>query len=189
MTAVLLVGPEAEPLSVADAKTFLRVTHDDDDGVIAALIAAARAQIEAQTRAALITQTWRVGLDAWPRNGRISPRIAPLQSLAAARVFDADGMSRALDVDRFVVDRAAGVVTAPAWSLPVPGRAQGGVELDLVAGFGDGAADVPELLRHAVRTLVAHWYDNRGLVAIGQSIAMMPASVAAMIAAYRVRSL
>lgn len=189
MTAVLLVGPEAEPLSVADAKTFLRVTHDDDDGVIAALIAAARAQIEAQTRAALITQTWRIGLDAWPGNGRVSPRLAPLQSLAAARVFDADGMSRALDVDRFVVDRAAGVVTAPAWSLPVPGRAQGGVELDLVAGFGDGAADVPELLRHAVRTLMAHWYDNRGLVAIGQSIAMMPASVAAMIAAYRVRSL
>jgi hypothetical protein len=36
--------------------------------------------------------------------------------------------------------------------------------------------------RHAVRTLAAHWDDNRGLVAIGGSIAMLPGSVSAMIA-------
>jgi len=36
---------------------------------------------------------------------------------------------------------------------------------------------------------VAHWYENRGLIAIGQSVAMMPASVNAMIAAYRVPAL
>jgi uncharacterized phiE125 gp8 family phage protein len=188
MSAVLLTAPVAEPLSLADARDFLRVSHSDDDAVIAALIAAARGQIEAQTRCALMTQTWRVACDAWPNDGRIRPRLAPLRSLAAVRVFDAGGTARPLNASAFVVDTAAGVVAAPAW-LPAPGRSLAGIELDLVCGFGDAASDVPELLRHALRTLVAHWYDNRGLVAIGQSIAMMPASVAAMIAAYRVRSL
>ncbi|MDB5521411.1 MAG: hypothetical protein JWQ82_1008, partial [Tardiphaga sp.] len=36
---------------------------------------------------------------------------------------------------------------------------------------------------------VAHWYDNRGLMAIGGNVAMMPGSVHAMIASYRVLSL
>ena len=34
-------------------------------------------------------------------------------------------------------------------------------------GYGDAAGDVPEPLRQAIRLLVAHWYENRGLVALG----------------------
>jgi uncharacterized phiE125 gp8 family phage protein len=47
MSAILLVPPSAEPWSVAEAKDFLRIEHDDDDAVIAALIAAARGHVEA----------------------------------------------------------------------------------------------------------------------------------------------
>ena len=47
MSAILLIPPSAEPWSVAEAKAFLRVEHDDDDAVIAALIAAARGHVEA----------------------------------------------------------------------------------------------------------------------------------------------
>jgi uncharacterized phiE125 gp8 family phage protein len=43
MAAVLIQGPAIEPLSLADAKLFLRVAHDDDDDLITALISAARA--------------------------------------------------------------------------------------------------------------------------------------------------
>ncbi|WP_296742562.1 head-tail connector protein, partial [Mesorhizobium sp.] len=94
-----------------------------------------------------------------------------------------------IDVERFVVDTTANVIAAPGWSLPPPGRGTAGIELDVEIGFGDNAADVPEVLRHAIRTLVAHWYENRGLAAIGQTVAMLPGSVSAMIASYRVLSL
>ena len=36
-----------------------------------------------------------------------------------------------------------------------------------MCGYGGGAADVPEPLRQAIRLLVGHWYENRGVVAIG----------------------
>ncbi|MBB5047826.1 putative phiE125 gp8 family phage protein [Rhodopseudomonas rhenobacensis] len=189
MAAILLVGPASEPWTLAEAKSFLRVEHDADDAVITALIAAARGQIEALTRRALLLQSWRLVLDHWPAEGRVDVRIAPLRAVTAARVFDGAGVSHPVDPAGFVVDAAANVIAAPCWSLPPPGRAHAGIELDLQLGFGAQAADVPDVLRHAIRTLVVHWYENRGLVAIGQSVAMLPSSVVAMIASYRVLSL
>ncbi|MBX9822304.1 head-tail connector protein [Afipia birgiae] len=189
MPAYLITAPAAEPLSLVDAKHFLRVEHGDDDAIITALVSAARNHIEALTRNALIVQTWRLVLDRWPDGGRIAPRIGPLRALAAARVFNAENDASTIDPEIFVVDAAAGVLAAPSWSLPVPGRSVAGIELDIEVGFGAAASDVPPTLLQAIRMLVAHWYENRGLIAIGSSVAVMPASVNAMIASHRVLSL
>ena len=86
MPSILLTGPAIEPWSVAEAKSFLRAENDDDDTVIASLIAAARNQVEALTRSALIAQTWRLVLDQWPHDGRIKPGRGPLRALTAGRV-------------------------------------------------------------------------------------------------------
>jgi uncharacterized phiE125 gp8 family phage protein len=188
MSARLLTPPAVEPWTVGEAKEFLRVATDDDDAIIASLIASARGQVEAQARCLLISQTWRIARNAWPADGRLSLRFAPLRAVIAARVFNTAGLATSIDPESFVID-GAGVVSAPPWSLPPPGRAVAGIELDIEAGFGASPEDVPELLRHAVRILVAHGYDNRGLVAIGGTVAMLPGSVNAMIASYRALSL
>ncbi len=189
MSAILLTPPAVEPWTVAEAKSFLRVEHDDDDAIIASLISAARCHVEALTRRALITQTWRVVLDHWPDDGRIKLRMGPLRSVTAARVYDFANVASSIDIERFVVDAAADIIASPCWSLPIPGRCTAGIELDVELGFGGAATDVPDVLRHAIRTLVAHWYENRGLAAIGATVAMLPGSVNAMIASYRVLSL
>ena len=189
MSALLLVPPSAEPWSVAEAKDFLRVEHDDDDAVIGALIAAARGHVEALTRRALLLQRWRFVLDAWPARGRLNLRTGPLRSVIAARVFDAAGNADSIDVETFVVDAAADIVASPCWALPLPGRLAAGIELDVELGYGAAASDVPDALRHAIRMLVAHWYENRGLAALGASAAMLPGGLGALIAPYRVLSL
>jgi uncharacterized phiE125 gp8 family phage protein len=189
MSAILLIPPSAEPWSVAEAKTFLRVEHDDDDAVIAALIAAARGHVEALSRRALLVQRWRFVLDAWPAGGRLDPRIGPLRGLIAARVFDTFGNAHSIDLSTFVVDAAANVIAAPCFAVPPPGRACAGIELDVELGYGALGTDVPNALRHAIRMLVAHWYENRGLAAIGANVAMLPAGLGALVAPYRVLSL
>jgi uncharacterized phiE125 gp8 family phage protein len=189
MPAILLIPPSAEPWSVAEAKTFLRVEHSDDDAVIAALIAAARGHVEALTRRALLVQRWRFVLDAWPAGGRLDPRMGPLRSVIAARVFDAANNAHSIDVATFVVDAAANIIASPCWALPLPGRTTAGIELDVELGYGALATDVPDALRHAIRMLVAHWYENRGLAAIGASAASLPGGLGALIAPYRVLSL
>jgi uncharacterized phiE125 gp8 family phage protein len=190
MSSVLLTPPATEPVSLAEAKAYLRVVHDDDDPLITALIAIGRTHVEAGTRRALIAQTWRHSRETWPTAGRIALLPAPLQELAAARVYDAEGNAQTIDAESFVLDTISvpGVVSFPPWSVPTPGRATAGIEIDFVAGYGETADDVPAPLRLAIRLLVAHWYENRGMVASG-GVAPLPASVAELIAPYRVLSL
>ena len=191
MSSILLSGPAIEPVSLDEAKAFLRVEHDDDDDVIAALIAGARVYVEAQTRRALITQSWRLIRDAWPDGGRVAVLPVPLRQLTAARVYRLDGSTQAIDPAGFVVDTAAApaLLSFANGAPPAPGRVVAGIELDIVAGYGDAAGDVPADLRQAIRLMVAHWYENRGLVAAGQTVGLLPAAPAALIAPYRVLSL
>jgi uncharacterized phiE125 gp8 family phage protein len=191
MSSILLTPPAAEPITLAEAKAYLRVAIDDDDDVIAALVAGARVHVESQTRRALITQSWRIVRDAWPDDGRLAILPVPFVSIAAARVHHEDGTTQSIDVSAFTADTASApaIVSFAPWSLPLPRRAAGGVELDITAGYGDAGSAVPEALRQAIRLLVAHWYENRGLIAIGHEVAVMPVSVAALISSFRVYAL
>jgi uncharacterized phiE125 gp8 family phage protein len=191
MPSILLSGPAFEPVTLAEAKAHLRVEHDDDDDVIAALIAGARVHVEAQTRRALITQSWRIVRDAWPDDGRIAVLPAPLRALTAARVYRLDGTTQEIDTATFVVEAGSvpAVLSFASGAMPAPGRVAAGIEFDVEAGYGDAPADVPGDLRQAIKTLVAHWYENRGLIAAGQGVSVLPSSVAAMLAPYRVLSL
>jgi uncharacterized phiE125 gp8 family phage protein len=97
----------------------------------------------------------------------------------------ADGTAQALDLDGFVVDASG----APArlafvpWAVPQPRRTHAGIELDVVAGYGDEGSAVPEPLRLAVRLLLAHWYEHRGTAG---ALPPVPAAVTALMAPYRV---
>ena len=188
MALILLAGPAVEPITLAEAKLYLRVEHADDDALIGSLITAARAHVETRIRRALITQTWRIVRDAWPRDGRITLPIAPLRQVVAARAFDGEGIAEPIDAEEFVVDVAAGVIGLGPWALPVPGRAVGGIEIDVELGYGPTAADVPQPLRQATRFLLAHWYDNRGLVG-APAPGTLFATVDQLLAPYRILSL
>jgi uncharacterized phiE125 gp8 family phage protein len=191
MSSILLTPPAVEPVTLAEAKAYLRIDNDDDDAVISALIAGARSHVEAQTRRALITQTWRLVRDAWPGDGRVAVVPSPLRQITAARVYRLDVITQTLDLQAFVANAAAtpAIISFLTWSLPVPGRPAAGIEIDVEVGYGDDPADVPEPLRQAIKLLVAHWYENRGLIAVGQTLALLPATVAALIAPYRLLSL
>jgi uncharacterized phiE125 gp8 family phage protein len=190
MSSILLLPPAVEPLTLAEAKLFLRVEHTDDDALISALIAGARIHLETDTRRALIVQTWRAVRDAWPADGRIAVTPAPLRQVVAARVYDFSGATQAVDPQAFALDKASSVLGFAPWSLPQPGRVVGGIEIDVETGYGATAADVPEPLRQAIRLLLAHWYENRAVAANGSATAKpLPANVAALLAPFRGLSL
>lgn len=154
--------PETERVSLEDAKAHLRINHDADDEVIAALIKTARQICEEYTGLALITRDCRLYLDQWPKHTLSLPK-PPLVNVAAVNVYDADGVPSEFPAAHYAVDTAGRpgrveMTGTPPW----PGQALSGIEIEFSAGFGDSEDDVPSSLREGIKRLVAHLYMNRG---------------------------
>jgi uncharacterized phiE125 gp8 family phage protein len=187
MNLILLSGPAVEPVSLDEAKAWLRLDSNDEDQLLSALIVSARMTLEAFTRRFFVTQSWRMTLDAWPspalRRKFIAVPLAPMQSVAAIRIYDAEDIAQMLDVDAYRATAAPERGRIVFREAPEqPGRSADGVEIDVVAGYGDDAAETPEPLRRAILALVAHWHENRGDEAEG---ARLPALVAELARPYR----
>ena len=63
MIVTTLAPPAAEPVSLAEAKEYLRIGGDGEDGLVGSLIAGARARIEGLASVAMITRSLRVTMD------------------------------------------------------------------------------------------------------------------------------
>jgi len=190
MPLTLLTPPAQEPVTLTDVKAWLRIDGIDEDGLINALITSARLSIETITSQALITQTWRVVLDQWPLAPIVEVPLSPLQSLAAARIYNADGSTTALTVSDFRVEinakqqpRLALLKRQPPPMLPISG-----IEIDLVTGYGDDGTSVPEPLKLAVKMLVAFWFENRGDEPTGVPL-KWPDEISRLLAPYHMRRL
>ncbi len=187
MAAILIEPPAGEPLSLSEAKNYLRVGHDTEDALIASLIASARMQAESRTRRALMTQTWRIVLDRWPSSSVIVSPVSPLREVVAARVRDQAGEFVALDADIFIANTASapGLIWFDAGRVTQPGQAAAGIEIDIECGYG-AAADVPAPLVQAMRLLLARAYEYRGHE---EKAGFLPEGIAALLAPFRVVSL
>jgi uncharacterized phiE125 gp8 family phage protein len=190
MTSILLTAPLVEPISLADAKTFLRVADAADDQLITTLIAAARVHIEALTRQAHIQQDWQLVLNRWPDNGEIELPIGPFVELLDARTFDQNGVPTPIPTIEFLpaIGRSPTKLRVPN-SVATGLRDRAGIEIDYRVGFGADASSVPNDLKHAMQTLVAHWYQNREAVVMAGSGAIVPLGFDQLIAPYRVPNL
>ncbi len=162
MRRTIVNVPTVEPIGLTEAKRWLRVDHADDDGLIAALIKAARERIEARTGRALMAQTWRIVLDQWPAEARVMLPILPVISVTAVRVMDAAGAAMVLASVLYALEPGMEPPVLAVKSPPGPGRGRSGIEIDVVAGYGTTAIDCPEPLRQAMRLLLVAAYEARG---------------------------
>jgi uncharacterized phiE125 gp8 family phage protein len=184
MPPILLSGPAIEPLSLQEAKNWLRIDTNLEDTLVQALVTSARVVIEAHAGVQMITQSWRIVMDRWPQAWPMPLPLRPLISVEAVRIIDDIGAAESLPSTEYILD-LAGMHPRLHFSIqpPPPGRPLAGIEIDVISGFGPAAMDVPEPLRQAVRVLLARWYENRGDAA--DDAQAIPKSVAALVSAWR----
>jgi len=157
MIATMLAPPAAEPVGLVEAKDYLRIVGDGQDGLVGELIAAARSPVEELTGVAMITRSLRLTHDWWPQ-GTAERRwvrlpVRPSRALNAVGVYNGFGV--ASDVtSRFTLP--AGRSAKLRWTdgvFPWPGLRLGGIETDYAAGLDEAPEDVAEGLRLAVMRL------------------------------------
>ncbi|KKC39940.1 hypothetical protein WH87_06760 [Devosia epidermidihirudinis] len=184
MTSYLLAGPAEEPVSLAEAKAFLKVDDTAEDGLIATLIGAARLHIEGVTGRALLAESWRVVLDGWPDNRVIKLPVTPFISVTQISAFDEAGAVHEVPLAQFMSEPDRLVLPASIAGTPLL-RAQMGIEIDYVAGFGTEPSDVPADIRQALLVLVAYWHEHRDAVIVAGSGAVVPSGFDRLVSRHR----
>lgn len=164
MSVSVITPPASEPVSLAEAKLFLRIDQNAEDDLIAILISAAREAVEAGCGRALIKRRVRESLDIWRRDavGGAVLGAGPVSSIVTVRLLAANGSESVIDSDRYRLegsyDRPRLVFEA---GVPATLRSAGGIELEYDAGYAEAAADLPVALRLAVLQVIAALYEAR----------------------------
>jgi len=162
---VVTSEPSVEPVSTADMKTHLRITHSDDDTYIAALVKAARIWCEEYQNRAYIFQTIELRLDEFPEGGgEIELPRPPLESVTSVKYIDTGGNTQTWDTANYTVDKyyhPARIVEAYSKSWVNTRDVINAVTVTYVAGYGSTANLVPASIVHAIKLIVSHWYEHR----------------------------
>ena len=188
----ITVQPAEEPITLVEAKAHLRVDFADEDGYINTLIVTGRKFCEQYTNRVFITQTWRQNLDWFPNV--IKLKVNPIVSLTSLKYIDTTENQVTItdNADNFQKDFLSdvgsiheGLVNA----FPSVGNTINPIEIITVCGYG-AAADVPDDIKHAIKLMVSHLYENRDSVnvvvgGLTQQIEL-PDSVKHLLAHYRV---
>lgn len=165
MPLILTTPPAAEPVSLADAKAHLRVTHADDDAYITKLITAARRAIEQRSGLRFISQGWSLFLDCWPGTAAVSLQLSPVSAIEDVITYSEDDTPSVVDPAHYYLDHAAQPARCVLRDGRVPprgGRPVNSIEIRFTSGFGADGDAVPGDFRQAILITVAHWFDHRG---------------------------
>lgn len=184
-------SPDNEPLTLAEIKTHCRVDDTDDDDYLFGLIIAARRYAEEYTRRAFIRQTWRMKLQTF--DNVIEIPKPPLLSIDSFTYLDTNGNDQAVAASIYYVDTdsipgAIRLSYGQAW--PEHRRQQDAITITYQAGYGDVPSDVPAELRHGVKLLVAHWYEQReeSVIGSGLNVHHIPLGLKSLLGMHRLES-
>jgi uncharacterized phiE125 gp8 family phage protein len=179
MPLELTSPPTAEPITLAEAKLYLKLDTTSDDDLVTTLITAARARAEWHTGRALITQSWTLWLDTWP--DIVTIPLPPLQAVTSVTTYTQDDTAHTVDPSTYIVDHAANrLARKQTCAAPTGLRRINAIAVTFTAGYGAAATDVPALLREAILELIAFLYENRG-----EAPAELPLDCLALLAPYR----
>lgn len=169
MTPELITPPIADVVSLADLREYLRVTETAEDYTITTLRDAAVAYLDGWSGVlgrAIMPQTWR---EEYETGGDLLLSLPDVSSVTVT-VQDSAGAWQA----------GAGTLSRDGLGWVVTVDASAPVRVDYVCALPDTLR--PSVVM-AVKMLVAHWFNNRGVA--GASLSEWPMAVDALLAPLR----
>ena len=142
---VRVTAPATAPISLAEAKTQMRVESSDDDSIIQRLIDAAVAFVDVQGALgkAMITQTWGQWLSPNPSTVYLS--LGPVQSVSAIKYYDVDGALQTAtlaDFNVFGTPNRISVSPKSGRAWPVTQTRDDAIKIEYVIGYGSTSSSV-----------------------------------------------
>lgn len=148
-----VAAPADEPLTLAEAKLYLRVDHDIEDLLINDLIVTARLTAEEWLKRSLVTQSWKLAYDACLPECVALP-MGPVNGITSVTVVNRDNTTQLIDSENYYLNAAKDTLMFDSAVI--------GFRIEIVysTGFGAGPA-VPRPIKQGMLAHIASMYDHR----------------------------
>ena len=160
----------SEPVSLAEAKAHLRVTHTDDDAYITTLITACRQSLEISTRRSLgSAQSYTAYYQRFPTKyyKLVIPK-PPYVSFQGLKYYNNLENLTTVSTDEYLIEESgegtAYLAMKDGFSTPTLSMSR---VSPVYAEFTAGYTTLPKPLHQAILLLVAHYYDTREPISFG----------------------
>ena len=172
-------------VSTNDLKTFLRVDHSDEDTLIEALRSAAIEYVQNYCNVQLGDVTAVMYLDEFRGTWEIP--IGPVRSITSIEYNNTPSTTLTLSTSQYYTDLKRKPARITTISPPtVHPDTSNGVQVTMELGYQ--IANIPDGLIHAIKLLVAHFYENRNIVVVGTTATEVPNLIHSLLNPYRVIS-
>lgn len=184
-----MITPPTALLTTAELKTHCRIDSSAEDTYLDTLILSATKSAEEYTNRAFVNQTWDLSMDLAPATAVLRMPKPPLSSVTSFKYYDQDDVESLYAATNYRLDTSdfqggrISLKESHAW--PSGLRYTSGIIIRFVAGYGAAASSVPEPIRHAVKLLAAHWYENREPINVGNIVTDIPLMVQHLLWQYK----
>lgn len=189
MGAVRIVAPTQLAVSVAEARTRLRLEDTATDTDVLRLLAACTNQVEHITGRALVTQQWRLVAPLFnarcPTSGELDLPRPPLISVDQVQYLDRNGNLQNLPDTEYEVDDTGLIgCIRPAFGKIWPSTANhpSAVRVSFTAGYGPPESVEPDIVI-AILLLAGHLDINREATT-DRSLSELPMGAQSLLAPY-----
>ena len=195
---VIVSDPSIEPITNTEAKAHLNISGTSKDTFVDSLITAARRQVERYLNRALITQSWKVYYDCWkhelliPFGNLQIVGASPGPASPVVKYYNIDGTLATLTESDYywVVTTTDPGRIVRKYDVTYPELQYGrpdAIEIAFTAGYGVTSAAIPGEIKHAIKLLIANYYENRGDIVMGPGVTVnrIPSYITDLIHSYK----
>lgn len=185
MYLVQTVAPISEPITLEEAKDFMRILEADDDALITAMIESAREFAENYTNRQIISATYELYTE-WYTQDMVMPKN-PIQSITSIEYMDEAGTYQTLDPTLYYLYGENDLYKIHfEEDLPEYKEHKKAIKITFVAGY----TTVPSAFASYMKVFVSNLYENREFYVIGTRVDKMANPlVVKMLDMYRVQPL
>ncbi len=187
----LKTAPTLTPVSVAEAKTHLRIdsSFTADDTYIGTLIDVATFAAENYTNLWLMEQSWYLDIDSFPDYFNLLRGQNRSLTINSITYSDTDNATQTLASSNYFGDgtiKPARIYFAPDATIPSTYDKPNAVTVDFTVGYG-AASQVPAPIKQAILLTIGRYYEIRQDVVTGTIATAIPKTVEFLLEPYRVQ--